>query len=282
MCNPEQEVWLPIPQYEGSYEASSLGRIRGLDRINSYGRRVKGRTLQPAMGAGGRLVVGLSKNGASRSYGVHVLVARAFHGPPPGETGVHNHSWQVNHIDGDYLNNHADNLEWLRKIDNMRHGVERGLFMRGEDHFRAVVDEDMVRKIRSAYAGEPNYNAIGRQFGVNPGTVSAIINGITWKHVDGGPEVAPISRQEWRPFEYNGVRLQTEKWDPEDLIQALSLYERWGVAAAAEQTEVPKNTIRRYADRAGVRHDIKTGMRLHHAYQAHKRESANRHEATNS
>lgn len=28
----EQEIWLPIPNYEGIYEVSSLGNVRSLDR----------------------------------------------------------------------------------------------------------------------------------------------------------------------------------------------------------------------------------------------------------
>ena len=43
----------------------------------------------------------------------------------------------VNHIDGNSLNNHADNLEWISHADNIRHGFEIGLYpqAKGDVHY---------------------------------------------------------------------------------------------------------------------------------------------------
>jgi hypothetical protein len=47
---------------------------------------------------------------------VHQIVALAFHGiPKEGQ--------QVNHIDGNTLNNRADNLEWVTAEDNLAHAI---------------------------------------------------------------------------------------------------------------------------------------------------------------
>ena len=54
-----EEVWKDIPDYEGYYQASELGHIRGLDRviINSFGRQktIKGEIIKPVVGKDGYL-----------------------------------------------------------------------------------------------------------------------------------------------------------------------------------------------------------------------------------
>lgn len=56
----------------------------------------------------------LSRNGVRRYFLVHRLVAAAFVPEVPGRD-------QVNHIDGDRLNNHASNLEWCTQSQNNLH-----------------------------------------------------------------------------------------------------------------------------------------------------------------
>jgi hypothetical protein len=65
----------------------------------------------------GYLVVRLRVNGIRGTYKVHRLVCRAFHGDPPvyGEDEAH-----CRHLDGDRLNNRAENLRWGTKTENER------------------------------------------------------------------------------------------------------------------------------------------------------------------
>ena len=58
------------------------------------------------------------QKGAKRT--VHRLVAKAFKENPEGLP-------EVNHIDGDKLNNKADNLQWCSSLQNTRHSIETGL-----------------------------------------------------------------------------------------------------------------------------------------------------------
>ena len=83
-----EEIWKSIPEFEGYYEASSLGRIRSLDVIRTApngGEWVKkGQILKPrVINDFGHLGVKLSVNGVKCDRTVHYLVATAFHGERP-------------------------------------------------------------------------------------------------------------------------------------------------------------------------------------------------------
>lgn len=64
--------------------------------------------------------MGLSKNFKEATKKVHRLVAMAFIPNP-------NNLPQVNHKDGNKLNNCVDNLEWITNYDNMQHSIITGL-----------------------------------------------------------------------------------------------------------------------------------------------------------
>jgi hypothetical protein len=64
--------------------------------------------------------VDLSENGTRHRYLVHRLVAKLYVGEPENE------KLQVNHIDGNVLNNHYTNLEWVTCGENLAHMVKLG------------------------------------------------------------------------------------------------------------------------------------------------------------
>jgi hypothetical protein len=64
---------------------------------------------------------------AEKHYFVHKLICMAFH-PIEGKEYYDDYKdLQVNHKDGNTLNNHSDNLEWVTKSENMKHAYEQGL-----------------------------------------------------------------------------------------------------------------------------------------------------------
>lgn len=74
-----------------------------------------------------------------KTYKVHRLVCYAFH-PIEGKTKLEDYSdLQVNHIDGNTLNNCKDNVEWTTKSQNMQHAYDTGL----NKKIRAIVQYDM-------------------------------------------------------------------------------------------------------------------------------------------
>lgn len=81
------ERWLSVPGWEGFYEVSDLGRVRSVDRevVGKRGLvRFRGRVLKPIISPRGYPRVVLSRPGTKRWHtDVHLLVMRAFVGPPP-------------------------------------------------------------------------------------------------------------------------------------------------------------------------------------------------------
>lgn len=122
------EQWKAIPGYEGLYEASDLGRIRsaeGKTTRNARCTRVwkqrilkKNLTKRPC-GTQNESVC-LWKNGKHKDYLVSRLVAMTW-------CDGYQDRFTVNHIDGNTLNNKADNLEWISLSENITHAYKTGL-----------------------------------------------------------------------------------------------------------------------------------------------------------
>lgn len=117
------ERWLPVPSYEGFYDVSDFGAVRRLDstiRHRSGGTSfLRGRVLKPAVGSHGYLEVVLCRDGVRRTYCVHVLVLRAFVGPPP--LGM-----ECCHKNGVRSDPHLQNLRWGTRASNLGDMREHG------------------------------------------------------------------------------------------------------------------------------------------------------------
>lgn len=112
------EIWKSFPGYEGLYEVSDQGRVRGVERLvktKNGVRLVSSRILRPCVRAGsGHHQVSLSVGGKSTSHRVHKLVLEAFHGPRPFPEAVGRH---LNGVESD---NRAENLRWGTVTENNR------------------------------------------------------------------------------------------------------------------------------------------------------------------
>ena len=87
---------------------------------------------------------------------VHRLVANAYVPNPENKP-------QVNHIDGNKLNNHADNLEWVTNQENRDHAVANGMHLKGEMCPWTKLSRDDVSYIRSHL--ETKDSELAAQFG---------------------------------------------------------------------------------------------------------------------
>ena len=122
-----EEIWKDIPEYNGRYQASTLGRIRSVDRTilksNKSSEFYKGKVLKPFVSTGGYLYVTIAeKENNFCPKRVHRLIAKTFIPNP------HNLP-QINHINENKADNRAENLEWCTASYNMRYGSRREKFV---------------------------------------------------------------------------------------------------------------------------------------------------------
>ena len=104
----EGEVWGDIPALDLEYSVSTLGRIYS-NRYHRY--------LSPWISRYGYLEISIK----GKHYHIHQLIANALLDYTLG-TG-----YEINHIDGNKLNNSLDNLEIVSHSENMRHAWRTGL-----------------------------------------------------------------------------------------------------------------------------------------------------------
>lgn len=109
------EIWKPINGFEDRYLISNLGNVKSLH--NNKKRRDK--ILKPTLSGKKYLAVELIINRERKCITIHRLVALAF---IPNDDPVNKS--QVNHIDGNKLNNRWDNLEWSTMAENLLHYSE--------------------------------------------------------------------------------------------------------------------------------------------------------------
>lgn len=127
-----KEVWKSVVGYEGLYEVSNIGNVRGLDRyettvkLSALKNTVtqtnlrKGKTRTLSIDKIGYVSINISKNGKQSKGKVHRMVAMAFIDNPD------NKPW-VNHINGIKTDNRIENLEWCTPMENTHHAYATGL-----------------------------------------------------------------------------------------------------------------------------------------------------------
>ena len=162
---------MDIINYEKLYSIDESGRV--------YSIRYK-RYLSPSRDSCGYLFVGLSNGGNVKQKLIHRLVAEAFIPNPFNKP-------QVNHMDGNKVNNQISNLEWCTQSENILHGFRHGLYKSntpvGSKHKKAKLNESQVLEIRKKYLLGNKLTWLAREYGVSDALISNIVKRKCWKHV---------------------------------------------------------------------------------------------------
>lgn len=109
---------------------------------------------------------------AGKTYFVHRLVAEKYVPNPENKP-------QVNHKDGNILNNCADNLEWVTNSENRNHAIEHGLFVYGEKCPWSKLTLSDVEFIREHQEYTPTQ--LSKMFNVSRGTIYCARKHKSWK-----------------------------------------------------------------------------------------------------
>lgn len=103
---------------------------------------------------------------------VHRLVATLYVPNPENKP-------QVNHKDGNKLNNCADNLEWVTNQENRNHAVKLGLQIHGERCPWSKLTQSDVDYIRKH--PEEKSSALAKKYKLSLNYINAIKRYKTWK-----------------------------------------------------------------------------------------------------
>ena len=173
-------IWKDVPNYEGMYQVSSDGRVwsceHTVNRCSGHPNIIRGRLLAHTITSFGYCNVTLSDvNHNQKRYGVHRLVAMAFIPNPENKP-------QVNHKDGNKLNNCVDNLEWVTGWENQYHAVINGLTSAWTPEHMQMMCECAKQKtaipIKCLTNGKlySSYNEAARDLHISTDTIRASLN----------------------------------------------------------------------------------------------------------
>ena len=117
-----------VKNYHNLYQVDEIGNVysiqRCIDFIDKKGNKAvrwtKEKKLKPYVNIHGYKQVRLYKNGIGKTITVHKIVCSSWKQNPHFKP-------EINHIDGNKLNNHVGNLEWCTSSENQKHAYKMGL-----------------------------------------------------------------------------------------------------------------------------------------------------------
>jgi len=174
-----KEVWKDIVDYEGVYQISSFGRVKGLAKtlVYSDGRvyNYKEKILKGTLSRGYPTVHLYDLLGGRETCPVHRLVAQHFIENPESKI-------TVNHIDGDKANNYSTNLEWATYKENNNHAIATGLhpgtpsgYMSKLSKLSKEAHEDILQNCKKRVDGV-SCKDFADKYGVSEPTIHKIVN----------------------------------------------------------------------------------------------------------
>jgi len=169
-----------IPGYDERYFINKKGEVWSTfrNRVLTQHLDAQKRYLQSLMMVPGR-TKGIPKY-------IHKLVAITWIGEAPGPVGTKRGYYCINHKDGNKLNNHANNLEWVTNEENLSHAWRTGLrddFI-GENAKHSVFTSEDVRTIRLRILDGEKVKDIAQEYNVNVAVIKNIQKFYSWKRQD--------------------------------------------------------------------------------------------------
>lgn len=161
--NKMAAIWKDIVGYENDYEISIIGQVRSK-------KKGKNITLKYQMATAGYYYVKLLLSGKRKNAFIHRLMAIHF---------IENtlNKKEVNHIDGNKLNNQLNNLEWVTPSENQRHAVNTLLKPTGEFVSNCKLKDWQVLEIIEWQKAGIRQTTVAKKYGVSQSTIRLIYLG---------------------------------------------------------------------------------------------------------
>lgn len=166
----DTEEWKVYP-LDPMYYVSNQGRVKHLTYVNSNGRTVKEKILSGSLHQDGYVFMCLVCD--EHKYKLvpkHVMVAQTWIPNP-------NNKPEVNHLDGNKLNNCAANLEWATSSENQNHAIRNNLQPKPVSTYKGKLSKEQREEIILRYSTEEiSRRQLAKEYGVTHATICAIIN----------------------------------------------------------------------------------------------------------
>lgn len=163
-----------IPGYKGYYSITKDGRVWSYPRIGSS---TDGIFLKFEINNGYKRNT-LSKNGITKKFFNHQLVASTYIANPKGYSFV-------NHKNGIKTDNRVRNLEWCTPKQNIQHSIKTGLRkLEGEHSPNSKLSAKEVFYIRRKHDKDKySYQKLATKLNVSKGLIAAVVQRRAWKHI---------------------------------------------------------------------------------------------------
>lgn len=171
-----EERWKTIPGFS-RYQASNTGKIRSINYKNSG----KIKELKPAIDSQYLKTMILNDENKYKTIRVHKIICLTFLGE---------YNLEVNHIDGNKLNNNLNNLEYCTHSENLIHAFKTGLAtpLKGMKNTSAKLNDDQIKEIRDyakVHGKLKNRKELSLKYKVTEAHLKDIVSGRRgiWSHI---------------------------------------------------------------------------------------------------
>lgn len=117
-------------------------------------------------------------NNVAKNVRVHRMIALTWIPNDSPDTKT-----QVNHKDGDKLNNSLENLEWVTNAQNIQHGMSEILSNIGENLYNATFTEEQVHEACKKLVEGYRTKDLAEEFGVTNDAMRKLKAGDTYFHI---------------------------------------------------------------------------------------------------
>jgi len=145
-----------------------------IDRYLADGRFKKGKILSPSFCHGGYRYLPIQSCGIKKGNKIARLVAINFLGEKPAPM-------QVNHIDGNKLNDDVSNLEWVTPSENQIHSSHVLGNQIGEKSHNSKLSNSDASNIRALHKNGHSLAGLAGSYRVHKGTIHKIVEEKTYR-----------------------------------------------------------------------------------------------------